>query len=156
MRFVSYHVVYPSPMLVHVSASGSVLPAKCFLHRLSIILRITVHTTTHQEQKPMTNCRKGLWVHFLPLLLVFGAVHEKHFARFCALAYCISLHETLQVTFSTLLIPTCTCRRVKGRLKLCSGSLIFDAEDVKLPIVKLPFKFVIAIDNWKANLLSTC
>ena len=38
--------------------------------------------------------------------------------------------------------------KVKGRLKLCSGSLIFDPEDTRLPITKLPFRTTQYIDYW--------
>ena len=43
-------------------------------------------------------------------------------------------------------------RRVKGRLNLCSHSLIFDPEDIKLPIIKLPFKYVDYIRQYIGNL----
>lgn len=31
---------------------------------------------------------------------------------------------------------------MKGRLKVCSGSLIFDADDVRMPIFKFPLRHV--------------
>lgn len=38
-------------------------------------------------------------------------------------------------------------RRIKGRLKLCSASLMFDPEDIKLPILKIPFKYCEFVDR---------
>lgn len=49
-----------------------------------------------------------------------------------------------------------TKRRVKGRLQLCSGSLLFDPEDIKLPILKLPFRHVEHIQQWKVIHLIQC
>eukprot|EP01119_Soliformovum_irregulare_P011407 TRINITY_DN2849_c1_g1_i1.p1 TRINITY_DN2849_c1_g1~~TRINITY_DN2849_c1_g1_i1.p1 ORF type:complete len:891 (-),score=264.62 TRINITY_DN2849_c1_g1_i1:87-2759(-) len=45
-------------------------------------------------------------------------------------------------------------RRVKGRLKLCSASIIFDPEEIKLPILKIPFRHVDFVDKWQPNLMS--
>eukprot|EP01114_Cavostelium_apophysatum_P011697 TRINITY_DN260_c1_g1_i1.p1 TRINITY_DN260_c1_g1~~TRINITY_DN260_c1_g1_i1.p1 ORF type:complete len:896 (-),score=250.63 TRINITY_DN260_c1_g1_i1:12-2699(-) len=45
-------------------------------------------------------------------------------------------------------------RRVKGRLKLCSLSVIFDPDDHKLPITRIPFKLADTIEPWQGPLLS--
>jgi len=33
-------------------------------------------------------------------------------------------------------------RRLKGRLRLCTRSLVFEPDDVKLPLIRLPFRDV--------------
>lgn len=39
-------------------------------------------------------------------------------------------------------------RRVKGRILLCSASLMFDPEDIRMPIIKFPYRDVSLIDQW--------
>lgn len=46
------------------------------------------------------------------------------------------------------------CRRMKGRLNLCSHSVIFDPEDYKLPIIKFPFKYIDFIRQYSGPLSS--
>eukprot|EP00211_Chloroparvula_japonica_P001331 CAMPEP_0119149810 /NCGR_PEP_ID=MMETSP1310-20130426/43880_1 /TAXON_ID=464262 /ORGANISM="Genus nov. species nov., Strain RCC2339" /LENGTH=581 /DNA_ID=CAMNT_0007141947 /DNA_START=75 /DNA_END=1817 /DNA_ORIENTATION=+ len=44
------------------------------------------------------------------------------------------------------------CRRVKGRLKLCSGSIFFVPKEVKLPVQHFDFRRVQVIDTWQGAL----
>lgn len=37
-------------------------------------------------------------------------------------------------------------RKIKGRLKVCSASIVFDPDDVAIPIMKFPFKEVVKIE----------
>eukprot|EP00026_Physarum_polycephalum_P001800 Phypoly_transcript_01803.p1 GENE.Phypoly_transcript_01803~~Phypoly_transcript_01803.p1 ORF type:complete len:984 (+),score=105.94 Phypoly_transcript_01803:185-3136(+) len=39
-------------------------------------------------------------------------------------------------------------KRVKGRILLCSASLMFDPEDIRLPISKFPYRDCSSIDQW--------
>jgi hypothetical protein len=41
---------------------------------------------------------------------------------------------------------------LKGRLKLCSGSLMFDPDDFRFPIYKLPFKSVELIQQLSGSM----
>jgi len=45
-------------------------------------------------------------------------------------------------------------RRQKGRLKLCSKSLVFDPLDVSHPMIKLQFRDISEIGKWNGSLLS--
>jgi factor associated with neutral sphingomyelinase activation len=39
-------------------------------------------------------------------------------------------------------------KRVKGRLLLCSASLMFDPEDIRLPVSKFPYRDCSSIEHW--------
>ncbi|XP_038068746.1 protein FAN-like isoform X2 [Patiria miniata] len=45
-------------------------------------------------------------------------------------------------------------RRTRGRLKVCSKSIVFDPQDVSQPVVKFPLRECIQIDKWTGPLLS--
>lgn len=45
-------------------------------------------------------------------------------------------------------------RKQKGRLKVCSKSLLFDPKDINFPILKFPLKECTVIERWKGPLLS--
>lgn len=45
-------------------------------------------------------------------------------------------------------------RKQKGRLKLCSRSLVFDPTDVGIPVLKFPLSDCKVIDKWKGSLMS--
>ncbi|XP_022082216.1 protein FAN-like isoform X2 [Acanthaster planci] len=44
--------------------------------------------------------------------------------------------------------------RIRGRLKVCSKSIVFDPQDTSQPVVKLPLRECIKIDKWTGPLLS--
>nr|XP_054748414.1 BEACH domain-containing protein lvsF-like [Lytechinus pictus] len=45
-------------------------------------------------------------------------------------------------------------RRCRGRLKICSKSIVFDPQDVSQPIMKFPLRSCIKIEEWNPPLLS--
>ncbi|XP_030831134.1 protein FAN-like [Strongylocentrotus purpuratus] len=47
-----------------------------------------------------------------------------------------------------------TRRRCRGRLKICSKSIVFDPQDVSQPIMKFPLRSCIKIEEWSPPLLS--
>ncbi|XP_074031053.1 protein FAN [Leptinotarsa decemlineata] len=59
--------------------------------------------------------------------------------------------------FSAIFIPpdttpkTYETKKQDGRLKMCSKSLIFDPKDINKPIVKIPFKDCVVIEQWKGS-----
>jgi factor associated with neutral sphingomyelinase activation len=46
-------------------------------------------------------------------------------------------------------------RKILGRLKLCSKSLIFDPQDISLPMMKFEYQSLSAIEPWKGSLYTT-
>ncbi|XP_076336883.1 protein FAN-like isoform X2 [Tachypleus tridentatus] len=50
--------------------------------------------------------------------------------------------------------PEAIKRKQKGRLKVCSKSILFDPQDITLPILKFPLKECVVIENWVRPLLS--
>ncbi|VEN59952.1 unnamed protein product, partial [Callosobruchus maculatus] len=57
--------------------------------------------------------------------------------------------------FSAIFIPpdttpkTYDTKKQDGRLKMCSKSLVFDPKDINKPIIKIPLKDCIIIEQWK-------
>jgi factor associated with neutral sphingomyelinase activation len=43
-------------------------------------------------------------------------------------------------------------RRLKGRIKLCSGSILFDPEDTRYAILKFPYESVVGCGKWNGPL----
>ncbi|XP_017773064.1 PREDICTED: protein FAN-like [Nicrophorus vespilloides] len=48
-------------------------------------------------------------------------------------------------------IKTFDFKKVEGRLKLCSKSLVFDPKDNVKPLIKIPFKECYLIEEWKGS-----
>ncbi|RZB38733.1 protein FAN-like [Asbolus verrucosus] len=59
--------------------------------------------------------------------------------------------------FSAVLIPpditpkTFDNKKQDGRLKMCSKSLVFDPRDINKPIIKIPLKDCVVIEQWKGS-----
>ncbi|CAH0557856.1 unnamed protein product [Brassicogethes aeneus] len=59
--------------------------------------------------------------------------------------------------FSVIFIPSDTtpktydCKKQDGRLKMCSKSLLFDPKDINKPIIKIPLKDCVIIEQWKGS-----
>ncbi|XP_044266497.1 protein FAN-like isoform X1 [Tribolium madens] len=59
--------------------------------------------------------------------------------------------------FSAVLIPpditpkTFDIKKQDGRLKMCSKSLVFDPKDIYKPIIKIPLKDCVVIEQWKGH-----
>ncbi|KAJ3655160.1 hypothetical protein Zmor_014297 [Zophobas morio] len=59
--------------------------------------------------------------------------------------------------FSAVLIPpdvtpkTFDSKKQDGRLKMCSKSLVFDPKDINKPILKIPLKDCVVIEQWKGS-----
>ncbi|XP_062502057.1 protein FAN-like [Corticium candelabrum] len=68
---------------------------------------------------------------------------EIYFEDFSAIYYPFGLSEA-----------TAFKRKQRGRLKLCSKSILFDPEDVGQPILKLNFRDVKSLGQWAGSLLS--
>ncbi|ELT88952.1 hypothetical protein CAPTEDRAFT_180999 [Capitella teleta] len=45
-------------------------------------------------------------------------------------------------------------KRQRGRLKLCSKSILFDPKDVAFPIIKIAFRDILAIDKWEVPIIA--
>jgi len=48
----------------------------------------------------------------------------------------------------------CVCSKREGRLKLCSGSVLFDPKDFRYPILKFPFDSVAGCGKWNGKHVS--
>jgi hypothetical protein len=66
------------------------------------------------------------------------------------LAHCWSTQDDLYFDVSFIDF----FRRVKGRLNLCSGSLIFDPDDTRLPITKFPYRLVEMVKEYKGPIVA--
>lgn len=59
--------------------------------------------------------------------------------------------------FSAVFIPSDAtpsnydCKKQDGRLKMCSKSLVFDPKDISKPLIKIPLKACIVIEQWKGR-----
>lgn len=59
--------------------------------------------------------------------------------------------------FSAIFIPpdttpkTYDTKKQDGRLKMCSKSLVFDPKDIHKPIIKIPLKDCVVIEQWKGS-----
>ncbi|XP_077865319.1 protein FAN-like [Saccoglossus kowalevskii] len=45
-------------------------------------------------------------------------------------------------------------RKVRGRLKTCSKSILFDPQDMSYPIIKFPMRDTVRIEEWSGSLMS--
>eukprot|EP01104_Vermistella_antarctica_P008506 TRINITY_DN212_c0_g5_i5.p1 TRINITY_DN212_c0_g5~~TRINITY_DN212_c0_g5_i5.p1 ORF type:complete len:1247 (-),score=410.29 TRINITY_DN212_c0_g5_i5:2155-5895(-) len=69
---------------------------------------------------------------------------EHYFDDFSAFMYPSDVRDSLALK-----------RRIKGRLKLCSMSLVFVPDDSRLAITRLPFDSAAGIEKWTAPLVSS-
>lgn len=59
--------------------------------------------------------------------------------------------------FSAIFIPpdttpnTYDSKKQDGRLKMCSKTLVFDPKDISQPVLKIPFKDCVVIEQWKGS-----
>lgn len=59
--------------------------------------------------------------------------------------------------FSAIFIPpdttpkTYDSKKQDGRLKMCSKSLVFDPKDLNKPLIKVPLKDCVVIEQWKGS-----
>jgi len=121
-----------------LSANESIQPAYQSIFRVwYALLKFFIFSSVY-EVEMLTSSKSSQ--RFNLLLLYEG---EYYFEDFSAFYYPSGLDD--EQAFK---------RRVKGRLKLCSSSILFDPEEIKLPIMKFPFRYVDLLARWESSLWS--
>lgn len=101
---------------------------------------------------------------FSLLLLSHGELYFEDFSVFYfppastedeSIRRCGAVRAVPQAPADTVtVLRTHTSRKMRGRLKLCSHSLVFDPQDITYPIVKLPFESITRLCEWRGPVTS--
>lgn len=92
---------------------------------------------------------------FLLLLIIIKTFIKLSFHRFSLLQ--LDPGEIYFEDYSAIFIPpdttpkTYDVKKQDGRLKMCSKSLVFDPKDINKPMIKIPLKDCVIIEQWKGS-----